>query len=225
MNICVLIPVHNEIKAIANLVREIKAQGPRTDVLVVDDGSTDGTADAAIQEGAYVIHHPARKGKGASLKEGFNYIKESGYEGIVLMDGDGQHDPSDLPYFLQAATDSAIDLVLGNRMEEPKNMPLERQLTNKVMSALISAVCGQRIPDTQCGFRYIRTEALKKIDFESNDFEIESEMLIKASRLKMSIISIPVKSIYRNEESKIHPVNDTVRFVKFFFRQLWTKRT
>jgi glycosyltransferase involved in cell wall biosynthesis len=225
MNICVLIPVHNEIKTIAALIREVKAQDDRLDVVVVDDGSSDGSAEAAIQEGAYVIHHPQRKGKGASLQEGFNYIAQSGHQGIILMDGDGQHDPQDLPYFLQAATDESIDLVIGNRMDIPKNMPLERRLTNKIMSALISGVCRQRIPDTQCGYRYIRTDALKKLAFECQDFEIESEMLIKAARAKMTIISIPVKSIYRNEESKINPVTDTLRFIKFFSRQLWTKKT
>jgi len=222
MRICVVIPVHNENRSIAELVKALLEKG--LDVLVVDDGSTDGSGEIAIQEGAYVIHHPVRKGKGASLKEGFNYIQESGYEGIIVMDGDGQHDPKDLPYFMQAATDESVDLVIGNRMDNTKNMPPLRLITNKFMSALISYACGKKIPDTQCGFRFIRVAVLKALDLQCNDFEIETEMLMKAARQNLTIISIPITTIYRNEESKIHPVRDSVRFFKYFLKEAWTKK-
>jgi hypothetical protein len=103
-------------------------------------------------------------------------------------------------------------------------MPLERRLTNRFLSFLISRLCAQKIPDTQCGYRYLKADLLREITFECNDFEIESEMLIKAARLKKRIISIPVKAIYRNEESKINPVSDTLRFFKFYYKHLWTKK-
>lgn len=222
MKICIVIPAHNESKTIGGLVRALREMS--LNVLIVDDGSTDGCGEIAIQEGAYVIHHPQRKGKGASLREGFNYICQSGHEGIIIMDADGQHDPSDIPYFLQGATDHEVDLIIGNRMENAKNMPPVRYMTNRFMSWMISRACKRQIPDTQCGFRYISVRALKTISFECDGFEIETEMLIKAARNNLRIISIPIKTIYRDETSKIHPFKDAVRFFRYFFKETWMKK-
>ena len=101
MKICVVIPIHNEERTIGALVKATIAKG--LDVIVVNDGSSDSSGADAIKAGAHLIHHPAKKGKGASLKEGFAYALSQGYEGVITMDGDGQHDPADLGQFLQAA--------------------------------------------------------------------------------------------------------------------------
>ena len=222
MRLCVLIPVHNEEKALPALIGSIKEK--KLDVIVVNDGSRDASGQKAMDKGAYVIHHPLKQGKGASLKEGFQFILNKGYDGVVTMDGDGQHDPRDLDSFLAALKDHDADIIVGNRMTDTKGMPFIRYLTNKFMSFLISCACAQPIADTQCGFRYISSRALKEIHLETSGFEIETEMLMKASRKKMKIISIPVKTIYRNEESKVHPFKDTVRFFKYFIRELWTSK-
>ncbi len=219
MKICILIPVHNEVRTIAQIVEQLLAKG--MDTIVVDDGSTDGSGDVARQKGAVVIVNNKKSGKGYSLRRGFDYILKLDYSGVIVMDGDGQHDISDLDVFIQAAEGEQIGIVSGNRMHNSKGMPFVRYVTNRFMSLLISVACGQYIPDTQCGYRYIASEVLKEIEFQCNDFEIETEMLIKASRKGFKIRSVPIKTIYRDEESKINPFKDTIRFIVYFSREVF----
>ena len=113
-----------------------------------------------------------------------------------------------------------IDLVIGNRMNNPKGMPFVRRHTNVIMSALISAAAGQKVPDTQCGYRAAKREAIGRLQLESSRFEIESEMILEAARTHSRISSVPVRSVYEGGTSHIHPLRDTVRFFKFLFKYL-----
>ncbi len=225
MNICVIIPTYNESKAIGELVKKIKHLG--LDIVVVDDGSKDNTSEIARSGGAHVITHLKNKGKGACLKVGFKYAIEKGYEAVVVMDGDGQHDPEDIQRFINAAQSTGADLIVGNRMEDQSTMPFLRRVTNRWMSGFLSEICGHDIPDTQCGFRLIKNKLLRNIDLISSKYETESEILIRAGRQKFKIDSIPVKTIYKGEVSTINPIKDTLRFVRLMltlkFEQL-TKR-
>ncbi len=218
MKICVLIPAHNEAKEISRLVMMVAAQG--LNVIVVDDGSSDQTGLLAQNAGAIVLRNDPRQGKGFSLKRGFAYLLEHGYEAVITMDGDGQHDPEDLKNFFQAAEGKKMCVVNGTRMSDAKSMPLVRRMTNRFMSSIISAICHQRIDDTQCGFRYISADVLRAISLESNDFEIETEVLIKSCRAKAQVTSVPIKTIYRDEKSKINPLKDTFRFFAYLWREL-----
>lgn len=222
MNICVLIPAHNEEKEIGQLVAQIRAKG--MDVIVVDDGSADQTSVLAKNQGAIVLRNELRQGKGFSLKRGFVYILEKGYDGVVAMDGDGQHDPEDLENFLTAAQDKKKCLINGTRMRDAEHMPFIRRITNRLMSVIISRMCCQPIEDTQCGYRYISTDVLKCISLVSNDFEIETEVLLKSCRAGCQVISVPVKTIYRGERSKIHPIKDTIRFFSYLWRELRNRK-
>ncbi len=134
---------------------------------------------------------------------------KNGYEALIAMDGDGQHSPSDIAAFVACYQNTNADIVSGNRMHNPKGMPLVRLATNRLMSWLISLICRQHIPDTQCGFRLIKTKVLQAIKLESSDFEIETEVLIKASKKGFKIASVGIQTIYRDEVSKIQPVRDT----------------
>lgn len=213
---CIIIPAHNEAMAIGRLVRQIKAAG--LDCVVVDDGSSDKTKDLAEREGAYVISHQTNFGKGTSLNDGFRHILDKNYDYAITMDGDGQHNPDEIKNFLKAAEERDEQIILGNRMWNPKDMPLIRRLTNMVMSLIISLICRQRLPDSQCGFRLIKSDVLKAIMLTSTKFEIESEVLIKAARAGFKIKSIPIKSIYKGEVSQIHPLTDTLRFIAFLLK-------
>jgi len=210
-----LIPSFNEEKTIGWLVMNLKAKG--FDVTVIDDGSIDQTARLAHGNGAEVIINEHNLGKGASLRKAFEILKTRAYEGVIIMDGDGQHLPPDVDQFIQCFRDKSPGLVVGNRMHRPKRMPFVRQLTNAFMSLMISRMCRQRIPDTQCGFRLISMDALRAISLNTDRYEIESEMLLEVARLGFKIESVPITSVYDGQYSAIHPVKDTVRFFKFIF--------
>lgn len=219
MKICVIIPTYNESKAIADIIARVRSFG--LDSLVIDDGSTDDTAGVARDSGAEVLRNEDNEGKGASLIRGFNYALQKGFDAVITMDGDGQHDPADISYFMRLAEYSPSGIFIGNRMSKISGMPLTRFLTNKFMSWMISAITKQRIPDTQCGFRLLKKEALENIRLRTKKYETESEMLIKAGRLGLRIESVPIDAIYSGGKSRINPLIDTLRFIRFVITELW----
>ena len=219
MKTVVLIPAHNEAKTIGDLVKTIVALG--YDVIVVDDGSVDDTAILAKTQGAQVVSTYKKSGKGNALRLAFVQALGQGYDLVITLDGDGQHAVSDIANFLECYQKSHADIVNGDRMHNPVGMPWLRRMTNRFMSWMISLVCRQKINDTQCGFRLITSKVLKSIELKSNDFEIETEMLIKASKNGFRIASTPIQTIYRNEVSKINPIRDTLRFIRYISREIF----
>jgi len=217
MKTCVLIPAYNCSASIGNLVLKIKSMG--LDAVVVDDGSRDSTGDIARREGATVIEHKTNEGKGLSMRDGFGYILDkTPCDTVITMDGDGQHDPGEIKKFLKKAAAGTEGMIVGNRMGSSRSMPFLRYLTNRFMSFLLSVLCGQRIEDSQCGFRLIKRACLQSIKIDSKYYDVESEMLVRASRKSFRIASIPVKAIYKGEVSRINPLLDTVRFMGLLAR-------
>jgi glycosyltransferase involved in cell wall biosynthesis len=221
MKIAVVIPAHNEEQTIGALVEAVRALG--YDCIVIDDASVDKTNAVATQARAVVLKTEGKRGKGNALKVGFDHVLKEGYEAAIAMDGDGQHSPSDIAAFVACYQNTNADIVTGNRMHNPRGMPLVRLATNWFMSWLISLFCRQDIPDTQCGYRLIKTKVLDAIKLESSDFEIETEVLIKASKKRFKIASVDIQTIYRDEISKIQPVRDTLRFIAYLWRELLRK--
>lgn len=208
---CVLIPSYNEAKTVGGIIRELLDKGLSS--CVIDDGSTDDTASIAKSSGAIVLRHDKNMGKGASLREGFKYVLKEDFAAALIMDGDGQHETSDIDNFFKKMEDTDADIVIGNRMSDTSSMPLVRNITNKFMSCVISKLCGRKIPDTQCGFKLIKRNVLEDINLESSNYEIESEILIKAAKKGFKIYSVPIKTVYKGEMSKINPIIDTIRFL------------
>lgn len=223
---CALIPGFNVEKTIGEIIVEVKKYN--IDVILIDDGSVDLSASIASSLNAHVITNNFNIGKGASLRKGFEYALSRNYDIIFTLDGDGQHLPCDVSNFLSALeANKGIDMILGNRMNQPDKMPLSRQITNKIMSKLISYICNQNIPDSQSGFRLIKSTCLKDLKLKSSKFEIESEMLLEAAKHNKNIISVPISSIYKDSLSRINPLVDAMRFIKFVLPYaLWrlTKR-
>jgi len=217
MKIWIIIPAYNERFSLAGILDELKSKN--FSILVVDDGSIDNTFEVAKKKADFVIRNEKNLGKGMSLKKGIDYLlRETESDYIITMDADGQHSPLDLDKFLQRA-ESGSCFVVGNRMFNPIGMPKSRVITNKLMSWFISRIVRQKIPDTQCGFRLIKREVLEKVKIKTNNFESESEILIKAARSGFSIESISIRSIYfKSLHSRINPFVDTIRFIKFILR-------
>lgn len=217
-----MIPVYNEAVAIGNLVKDLINR--QLDVVVIDDGSTDSSGDLAEAQGATVIRTGTRRGKGAALRIGFDEVLKLSYQGVLVMDGDGQHAVEDVGAFLEVAAENGPCVITGNRLIQSENMPWLRRWTNRLMSLLISTAMGRKVPDTQCGFRYISREVLEAVSVTTKSFEVETEILLKAARHGYAIHSIPVKCIYGNEVSRIRPFADTIKFIRYFFKDIFCGR-
>ena len=217
-NVAALIPCYYEEKHI----REVAARSHKQldTVLVVDDGSTDKTSDEARAAGVDVVKHEKNAGKGAAIKTGLRtLLARENIEFILILDGDGQHLPEEIPHFLTAANDTGAPMIVGNRMGDTRDMPFVRRMTNRYMSWTISRVIGQRVPDSQCGFRmFHRSLAAEFLAVESAAFDFETEMLALAARKGCNIGAATVSTIYGDEVSKIHPVRDTLKFFKLLKR-------
>ena len=215
--IAAVIPAYHERQHVADVVRRVRAQ--LENVLVVDDGSNDGTAEQGRSGGAEVIIHPQNRGKGESIKSGLRYWLEHGMEYIVLLDGDGQHLPEEISRFIEAATQSPeVKIFLGSRMNDTASMPFIRRVVNRFMSRTISQACGQEIPDTQCGFRMLHRDLVPELLSGADRFDYETEMLLLASRRGHKIAAVPITTVYSDEVSSISPVRDTLRFFRLMRR-------
>ena len=215
---CVVIPAYNAEQTIGEVVRAIKHQGLQ--VVVIDDGSRDRTAAIASAQGALVISHLSNQGKGNALRTGFDYVLRSDYDGAITMDSDGQHDPTDIPHLIREGEVQHAGIAIGNRLANGAPMPRLRRWTNHFMSSIVSAVARQRIPDSQCGFRFIRKELLRDVPFKTARFDSETEMLFGAAAKRWKIISVPIRTIYRDERSHIRPLRDGLRFARLILRHL-----
>jgi glycosyltransferase involved in cell wall biosynthesis len=215
-SVAAVIPAYQEEKHIGDVVRRTRQQLDH--VLVVDDGSNDETATRAREAGDEVIVHPKNRGKGESIKTGLRHWLDRQITWVVILDADGQHRPEEIDRFIYAAMSDRASLVLGNRMNNISSMPLVRRLVNRYMSNTISRVCGQHIPDTQCGFRMLHRQLIPDVLGGTNRFDYETEMLIVASRKGFRIQSVPITTVYSDEVSSIHPVRDTLRFFKLMRR-------
>jgi glycosyltransferase involved in cell wall biosynthesis len=216
-NVAAVIPAYHEEAHVRRVAERTRAQLDH--VLVVDDGSTDATAARARQGGAEVIVHPVNRGKGEAIKTGLrHWLAHEEIEFIVLLDADGQHLPDEIGRFLAAATSAEAGLFVGTRMNDVREMPFVRRTVNRYMSRRISRLCGQEVPDTQCGYRMVQRTLVPHLLAGTSRFEYETEMLIIASRARFRIASVPISTIYSDEVSSIHPVRDTIRFFQLMRR-------
>lgn len=208
-----LIPCLNEEATVGRVVSGVREFLDR--VLVVDDGSTDATAQAARSAGGEVIGHAAPMGKGRALAAGLSRARDDGFSWALALDGDGQHAPLDIPKFFRAAESGNAALVVGNRMASARSMPWVRRWVNQWMSRRLSRLAGREFPDSQCGFRLIRIDAWDALKLRTEHFEIESEMLVGFVRAGHEVRFVPVEVIYQSERSKIHPIRDAVRWFRW----------
>jgi rSAM/selenodomain-associated transferase 1 len=207
---CAVIPAYQNDATIGSLVSAVRRQGLA--VAVVDDGSRDRTAAIAAGHGAVVLRHASNAGKGCALRRGFAYALREGFDGVLTMDADGQHSPDDIPALLRVAAEHPAAVIIGNRMRAPAEMPWVRRAANLLGSAIVSAVSGQSIPDSQSGFRLVPRGVLEAMTLRSTRYELETELLLAAAAAGAGILSVPVKSVYDGQRSHVRWWRDLPRF-------------
>ncbi len=200
-HIVAIIPAYQEGPRIAAVVEAARRHLP---VIVIDDGSTDDTASHAEEAGATVVRQVPNAGKGAALRTGFARALEEGADAVVTLDGDGQHDPDEIPAFVEAYRRSAAQLVIGRR--DFGSMPVVRRLSNTLGRLVLSVAVGRDIPDNQSGYRLIGSRLLPAL-LESREagFEFEVEMIARGMALGLPIGWLPIRTIYAGEPSHIRP--------------------
>ena len=205
-----LIPAYDEGPRIGAVVAAAARHLP---VVVVDDGSSDETAAAAEAAGATVLRQVPNAGKGAALRAGFRHALAHGREAVVTLDADGQHDPDEIPAFLQSFERDRPELIIGQR--DLSAMPPIRRLSNTVGGWALTAALGRWVPDNQSGYRLIgRTLMRALLDSDESGFEFEVEMIARCLALGLPIDSVPIRTIYAGEPSHIRPWRHFREFVR-----------
>ena len=212
--VCAVIPFYNEKETLKKILEE--TSNYVNYIFAVNDGSTDDLySDESELDGVECIKLEKNYGKGKALSVGFEKAISSGFQYVITLDADLQHDPQYIPKLLDAV--SIYDLVIGNRLNNLVGMPIQRRASNKLTSILLTVKTGQNILDSQCGFRAYRIDVLKEVKTKNFGFEAESEILIKAAKRKFRIGFTDIPTVYGNEKSKMRPLMAIVGFLKVLF--------
>jgi glycosyltransferase involved in cell wall biosynthesis len=220
MRVAAVIPAYNEARTIGDVVAGI---GRVVDsVIVVDDGSSDGTAERGRAAGAEVIVHDGNRGKGTAVRTGLARVFEGEFTHVLLLDGDLQHLPDEAALLVAEAVRSGADVVVGERRFERDRMPAARYHANRIGSRALSWFVGASVQDTQCGFRLFRVDALRPLTLIASGYDIETEMLIKVRRRGGRVAGVPITAVYSGQRSKLRPIPDTTRtcFLAVYYRFL-----
>ena len=215
-----VVPIFNEAETVGRIVRRLRRVCP---VVVVDDGSTDGGGGRAAAGGASrVIRCAERQGKGAALRLGFAEALRLEAEVVATLDGDGQHDPADLPRLLAAARRAPLAMVVGDRLTrgDGDRMPPVRRLAMRIADGLLHWLTGTVVRDTQCGFRVYPAALLRTLALQEEGFVTETEVLLKAARAGHRLVSVPVRRIYpAGRRSRFRALADGVRIGRYLARE------
>lgn len=219
--ITAIIPAYNEEKTIGQVVNDVKRYVQN--VVVVDDGSSDGTHVAALDAGATVLRHPRNLGYGSALATGFSHFKNNGAGVAVVIDGDGQHNPSEIPILVKPLIDGLADIVVGSRFINPgadASIPRYRKLGILIVNRTWNFVSGERRTDTQCGFRAYSKEAVQRIDIKQTSMSASLEILDQAAAHNLRVVEVPVSVKYSGDTSSIQPGRHGMELVNYVLKKL-----
>jgi len=215
----VVIPAYNAGKYLEELVARISALDHPLDILIINDGSTDNTAEIISKLDVFCLTNNPNRGKGYTLRRGCDYAIANDYRRVITIDADLQHLPEEIPRFLE--NDHAPDVVIGTRDIRLAVMPPHRWLTNNLTSLIISVFSGARVRDSQSGYRLLATKMLRAVDVKSVKYDYESEVLFQMGALKAMITEVPISTVYEGSHSYINPLVDTGRFIRQIWKRLW----
>ncbi len=219
----VAIPVFEGRGRVGDVVRGARASG--LPVVVVDDGSSDGSGDEAAEAGATVLRHSANRGKGAALQTAFAWAERQGAEAVLTLDADGQHDPAEIPTLVAAHRARPEGLVIGVRRFD--EMPRRSQVGNRISTWWISRYARREHRDTQSGFRVYPRTLYAGARFRTSRFDTETELVLRAAKLGVPLVEVPIRTIYFSSSDAAHPTHfhgfrDTLRIMRLvFFSPLW----
>ena len=213
MQVAVVIPAYQAALTLGHVVARTHATVPGARIIVVDDGSTDGTVSATPE---FVIVHHKNQGKGAALRDGIREAVAQGAEMVVTLDADGQHAPEKIPRLLQPITDGKADLVLGARKRDAA-MPVSRRFTNWLSASLATRIGGQEVTDAQTGFRAFTREVAIRVQPVGDRYEYEAHFLLEALRAGYRVTSVEVPTMY-GPRSHFRAWGDTLRMAGAFAR-------
>jgi glycosyltransferase involved in cell wall biosynthesis len=221
----ILIPALNAERTIGAVVRDCKLVND--DVLVIDDGSSDRTAEMAGDAGAYVIRHGVNRGKGAALKTGFAYALENGFDSVITLDADGQHLAQEIPKFLAARAETGGDLIIGGRAHLFGQMLPRRRFANRVSARSIAFASKTIVTDSQSGYRLYSVHLLRNVHLRTDGFDLESEVIVYAGCRGFKVVTIPIDLGFVDGQPTSHykPWLDTLRIAwtvtraRYFWRR------
>lgn len=218
----IVVPVYQGSATVAEVVRGARAYG--LPVLAVDDGSTDGSGDAAAAAGATVLRHAVNRGKGAALQTGFAHAERLGAAGVLTLDADGQHDPREIEALIAAHGESPEALVIGVRRFE--DMPRRNRTGNRISTYWISKFAGRPHRDTQSGFRVYPRALYADAKLRTTRFDTETELVLRAAHLGLPLVEVPIRTIYDagGNTTHFHDVRDTLRILRLVIGSLFWKR-
>jgi glycosyltransferase involved in cell wall biosynthesis len=217
---CILIPAYNAEKTIMAVVQESLEQS--LTVVVVDDGSSDDTSALLSGLPVTLLRHDQNRGKGAALKTGFAWAVDSGFDGVVTIDADGQHDVSAIPQLIETACSGGLGILIASRHSQFEEMAGLRKIWNRIGVWCIWKRTGFEITDSQSGFRYYSTDIFKKICLKSDGYDMEMEVLLKTWKSGFTVCSLPIAARIADGRSTSHyrPFMDTVNISMTFLRNM-----
>jgi len=218
----ILIPAYNASLSITEVINQLfNLDIHPTQIIVVNDGSTDETSSIANELNVNVVDFQKNHGKGAALLKGFEYfLQKSNTEYLICMDADLQHPVKSIPDFLK----SNSKFVIGNREKSFKTMPFHRILSNVITSKILSFVTRQKILDSQCGFRMIHRDVISKLELNEKGFQLESEMIVEVAKMGVNIGFVDIPTIYNQNSSSINNVKDTLKFIRYIIKEIFSRK-
>ena len=207
-----IIPAYNPGEALISVISGLEEFFRRENILVVNDGSDAGFFPE-IPGGTPVLNHDYNRGKGVALRSGFDFALENGYDAVLTIDADMQHPPELAGNFLERMQNSGCDIVIGNRMSDLSRMPLQRRFSNRTTSFFVGLWTGRRIPDSQCGYRLIKSRILRGADLRVDRYQTETELILEAARLGGRFEFVDIPTIYNESESNISALRETLNYI------------
>jgi glycosyltransferase involved in cell wall biosynthesis len=218
--IFIVIPTFNEKMIISSVIDEIRSAGHQ-DIIIVDDGSSDGTSQKAKEKNVISLRHKINRGKGAATKTGIEAAKILDADIVVTMDGDGQHDPSDIQSLIDPIISKKFDVVLGTRLANPKGMPLHKIAANKIGNFFTWYIYGLWVTDSQSGFRAYSRKAIFEINTRTDRYEYDSEVIYEIKKNKLKYAEFPIKVRYTKYSMNKAHKQSFMNGLKTLYKMIW----